>query len=98
MVGGRSKDFAVLGSGMNQIIENAPRQRSRCHAAVEDSGSDSEDTEADEAEWEDISATMGDGEGDGVEVTNDEKNTVLPDPLVECFTRPGRRVKRPKRD
>ena len=36
--------------------------------------------------------------GDGVEVTDDEKDTVLPDPLVECFTRSGRRVKRPKRD
>ena len=62
---------------MNQIIENAPRQRSRRHGAVEDSGSDSEDTEADEAEWEDILATMGDGEGDGVEVTDDERDTVL---------------------
>ena len=40
----------------------------------------------------------GDGEGDGVEVTDDERDTVLPDPLVECFTRSGRRVKRPKRD
>ena len=83
---------------MNQIIENAPRQRSRRHGAVEDSGSDSEDTEANEAEWEDILATMGDGEGDGVEVTDDERDTVLPDPLVECFTRSGRRVKQPKRD
>ena len=43
-------------------------------------------------------ATMGDGEGDGVEVTDDERDTVLPDPLVECFTRSGRRVRRPKRD
>ena len=83
---------------MNQIIENAPRQRSRRHGVVEDSGSDSEDTEADEAEWENILATMGDGEGDGVEITDDERDTVLPDPLVECFTRSGRRVKRPKRD
>ena len=83
---------------MNQIIENAPQQRSRRHAAVEDSGSDSEDTEADEAEWEDILATMGAGEGDGVEVTDDERDTVLPDPLVECFTRSRRRVKRPKRE
>ena len=81
---------------MNQIIENAPRQRSRRNAAVEDSGSNSEDTEADEAEWEDILATMGDGEGDGVEVTNDERDTLMPDPVVECFTRLGRRVKRPK--
>ena len=63
MARGRSKDFAVSGGGTNQIIENAPRERSRRHAAVEDSGSDSEDTEADEAEWEDILATMGDGEG-----------------------------------
>ena len=61
---------------MNQIIENAPRQRSRRHGAVEDSGSDSEDTEADEAEWEDILATMGGGEGDGAEVTDDESDTV----------------------
>ena len=83
---------------MNQIIQNAPRQGSRRHGAVENSGSDSEDTEADEAEWEDILATMGDREGDGVEVTDDERDTVLPDPLVECFTRLGRRVKRPKRD
>ena len=81
------------------VIENAPRQRSRRHAAVEDLGCDSEDTEADEAEWQDILATMGDGEGDGVEVTDDERVLpVLPDPLVECFTRSGRRVKRPKRD
>ena len=83
---------------MNQIIQNAPRQRSRRHGAVENSGSDSEDTEADEADREDILATMGDREGDGVEVTDDERDTVLPDPLVECFTRLGRRVKRPKRD
>ena len=46
---------------MNQIIENAPRQRCRRHGAVEDLGSDSEETEADEAEWEDILATIGDG-------------------------------------
>ena len=83
---------------MNQIIENAPRQRSRRGAAVEDSGSDSKDTEADEAEWEDNLATMGDVEGDGVEVTDDERDTVLPDPLVECFTWAERCVKRPKRD
>ena len=83
---------------MNPIIKNAPRQRSRRHGAVKDSGSDSKDTEADEVEWEDILATMGDGEGDGVEVTDDESDTVLPDPLVECFTRSPRRVKRPKRD
>ena len=95
---GRSKDFAVSGGGMNEIIENAPRLRSRRHAAVEDSGSGSEDTEADEAGWEDILATMGDGEGDGVEVTDDERDTVLPDPLVECFTRSRRCVKRPRRD
>ena len=83
---------------MNQIIENAPRERSRCHAAVEDSGSDSEDTEANEAEWDDILAAMGDGEGEEVEVPDDERDTVLPDTLVECFTRSRRRVKRPKRD
>ena len=81
---------------MNQIVENAPRQRSRRNAAVEDSGSDSEDTEADEAEWEDILATLGDWECDGVEVTNDERDTLMPDPVVDCFTRLGRRVKRPK--
>ena len=67
---------------MNQIVENAPRQPSRRNAAVEDSGSNSKDTEADEAGWEDILATMGDGEGDGVEVTNDGRDTVLPDPVV----------------
>ena len=60
--------------------------------------SDSEDTEADEVEWEDILANMGDGEGEGVEVMDDERDTMLPDPLVECFTRSGRRVKRTKRD
>ena len=81
---------------MNPIIENAPQQRSRRNAAVEDSGSDSEDTEADEAEWEDILATMGDRGGDGVEVTDDERDTVLLDPVVVCFTRLGRRVKRHK--
>ena len=68
MAGGRSKDFAASGGGMNQIIENAPRQRSRRGAMVEDSGSDSEDTEADEAEWEDILATMGDGESPSLPV------------------------------
>ena len=98
MAGVRSKDFAVSASGMNQIIKSAPRERPRRHAAVEDSGSDSEDTEADEAEWEDILAAMGDGGGEEVEVTDDERDTVLPDPLVECFTWSGRRVKRPKRD
>ena len=72
---------------MNQVIENASQQRSCHNAAVEDSGSDSEDTEADEAEWEEILATMGDRGGDGVEVTDDERDTVLPDPLFECFTR-----------
>ena len=40
-------------------VQGAPRERPRHHAAVEDSGSDSEDTEADEAEWEDILAAMG---------------------------------------
>ena len=80
---------------MNQIIDNAPQQRSRRNAAVEDSGSNSEDTEADEAEWEDILATMRDRGGDGVEVTDDERDTVLPDPVVECFTGLGRHVKRP---
>ena len=98
MASGRSKDFAVSAGGMNQIIENAPGVRPRRHAAVEDSGSDSEDTEADEAEWEDILAAMGDGGGEEVEVTDDERDTMLPDPLVECFTRSGRRVKGPKRD
>ena len=81
---------------MNQIIDNAPQQRSRRNAAVEDSGSKSEDTEADEAEWEDILATMGDGEGDRVEVTDDERDTVMPDRAVEGFTRSGMRVKRPQ--
>ena len=81
---------------MNQIIDNAPQQRSRRNAAVEDSGSNPEDTEADEAEWEDILATMRDRGGDGVEVTDDERDTDLPDPVVECFTRLGRHVKRPK--
>ena len=36
------------------------------------------------------------GEGDGVEVTDDERDTVLPDPVVERFTRSRRRLKRPK--
>ena len=67
---------------MNQIIKNAPRKRSRPHAAVEDSGSDSEDTEADKAEWEDILAAMGDGESEEVEVTDDERDTV-------CLSDPG---------
>ena len=98
MAGGRSKDFAVSAGGMNQIIENAPRERPRHHAAVEDSGSDSEDTEAGEAEWEDILAAMGDAGAEEVEVTDDERDTVLPDPLVECFTSSRRRIKRPKRD
>ena len=98
MAGGRSKDFAVSAGGMNQSIENAPRECPRRHAAVEHSSSDSKDTEADEAEWEDIRAAMGDGGGEEVEVTDDERDTVLPDPLVACFTRSGRRVKRPKRD
>ena len=40
----------LCGGGMNQIIDNAPQQPSRRNAAVEDSGSNSEDTEADEAE------------------------------------------------
>ena len=80
---------------MNQIIENAPRQRSRRNAAVGPSGYNSEDTEADEAEWEDSLATMSHGEGDMVEVTDDERNTVLPDRAVEHFTRSGMRVKRP---
>ena len=81
---------------MNQIIENAPQQRSRRNAAVEDSGCVSKDTEADEAEWEDILATMVNGEGDRVEVRDDERDTVLPDRAVECFTRSGMRIKRPK--
>ena len=81
---------------MNQIIDNAPQQRFRRNAAVEDSGSNSEDTEADEAEWEDILATMGDGEGDRVQVTDDERDTVMPDRVVERFTRSGMRVKGPK--
>ena len=83
---------------MNQIIENAQRQRSCRHGVVEDSGSDSEDTEAHAAEWEDILTTIRDGEGDGGEITNDERDTVLPDPPVECFTRSGRRIKPPKRE
>ena len=81
---------------MNHIIGNAPRQRSCRNAAVEDSGSNSEDTEAEEAEWEDILATMADAEGDRVEVTDDERDTVLLDRAVERFTRSGMRVKRPK--
>ena len=36
------------------------------------------------------------GGGDGVEVTDNERDTELPDPVVECFTRLGGRVKRPK--
>ena len=39
---------------------------------------------------------MGDRGGDGVEVTDDERDTELPDPVVECFTPRGRRVKRHK--
>ena len=58
VAGGGSKDFAVSGGGMNQIIETAPRQRSRCLGALEYSGPDSEDRKADEAEWEHILATM----------------------------------------
>ena len=41
---------------------------------------------------------MGDGEGEKVEVMDDERDTVLLDPLVKCFTWSGRRVKRPTRD
>ena len=88
----------MSGGGMNQILENAPRERPRCHAPVEDSGSGSEDTEADEADWEDILAALGDREGGEVEVAEDERDTVWPAPVVQCFTRSGRRVKRPRRD
>ena len=97
MVGRKILPFRVA-ADMNQIIENAPREHPRRHAAVEDSGSDSEDTEADEAEWEDILRAMGDGEGEEVEVPAYERDNVLPNPLVECFTRSRRRFKHPKRD
>ena len=53
---------------MNQIIGNALRQRSRRNAAVEESGSNSEDTEADKAwdtEWEDILGTIDMGRATG---------------------------------
>ena len=39
---------------------------------------------------------MRDGGDDGVEVMDDDRDTLMPDPVVECFTRLGRRVKRPK--
>ena len=98
MAGGWSRDFAVSGDGTNRIIETARREPSRRHSAVEDSGCDSKDRKAVEAEWEDVLATMGDGEAGELQMTDDEMDTVWQDPVVECFSRSRRCVHRPKRD
>ena len=75
--GGRSRNFATSGGGIYQIIKNAARERPRRHAADEDLGSDSEDTEAHDAQWEDILGAMAEGGGgEEVELPDDERMCV----------------------